>query len=113
MVHLFCAQRSKLAVWAMIMLVAPFFLVGHHHEAEHDGGAQHVEVAHGGHLADVVELDDQVPSLAPTFPFEATASAVDALYVTITSLPALASYPHRSARAPPRSPRPRSPPVTA
>ena len=62
------ATRRLLPGLLTVLLTVPLAVSEHFHEADHDGGAIHLEIPHGGHHNPAPELYERVTSAGPEAP---------------------------------------------
>ncbi len=106
-------ERPTLATGIVFLLFAPLLVGAHHHVADHDGATQHLEAAHGGHVAAVAETGDRIPSTGLSLDVGAApgSAAVLGSGVTVRTEGVTAEEIHHTARAPPAAHRSRAPPL--
>ena len=96
-----------------VLLTVPLAVSEHHHEADHDGDAIHLEIPHGGHHNPAPELYERVTSAGPEAPPVHPAGTAPTFdpdpVVRLTTVTAvLLDHP---ARPPPKPHRSRAPPI--
>ncbi len=106
-------ERPTLTTGIALLLFAPLLVGAHGHEVHHDGATQHIEVPHGGHVADVAEAGDRIPSTGLTLSVELATGSAATVDSGVTDRPecVVSEDIHHPARAPPGSHRSRAPPL--
>ena len=106
-------ERPTLATGVVFLLFAPLLVGAHRHVVDHDGGTQHLEAAHGGHVAAVAETGERIPSTGLSLDVEAAPGSARTLDTgaTVRTEGVTAEEIQHTARAPPAAHRSRAPPL--
>jgi len=106
-------ERPTAATGVVFLLFAPLLVGAHRHVVDHDGATQHIEAAHGGHVAAVAETGDRIPSTGLGLDVEAAPGSAATLDsgITVRTEGVASEEIHHPARAPPDAHRSRAPPL--